>query len=246
MSLGLYESRLYERRRKRSRVFKWLLVLGGLGAAGMSAYETGSAVARVEVDQLQARVEKLLQSSDALEQRVVELELAARQAKAAEDQWRQRYESVRDAAPKGEAGRLLGLIAKQIDAGVAPDRLAFVIEATGRKPDCAEKPVTKRFVVRTPLSKGANDTVSFADNAIVVTSEGESATTAEGKPEAWFDPAKPITVRFTALDGVASQANGLLPLSHAVVVGEHEYRFTMTTGENRGFVNVTGDRCRFP
>ena len=246
MSLGLYESRLYDRRRKRLRVVKWLLVIGGLSAAGVFAYETGSTLAQVKVDQLQEQIGELTKATETLQQRAAELELTAKSARLAENEWRRRFEDIQSKTPKGDAKRLFDLIERQLGDGVAPDRLAFMIDATSRKASCDGKPATKRFLVRTPLYQGANDTVSFADNGIVITSEGEPALNAEGKPEAWFDPAKPIKVKFTSLGGTTSVASGVLPLHHSVVVGENEFRFTLVVSEARGFVNVTGDRCQFP
>ena len=246
MSLGLYESRLYDRRRKRLRVVKWLLIIGGLSAAGVFAYETGSTLAQVKVDQLQKQISESTKATEALQQRAADLEITAKRAKIAENEWRQRFQEVQAKAPKGDAKRLFDLIERQLGEGVAPDRLAFVIDATRRKPSCDGTPATKRFLVRTPIYQGANDTVSFADNGIVITSEGESAVNAEGKPEAWFDPAKPIKVQFTTLGGMSSVASGMLPLHHSVVIGEDEFRFSLVVSERKGFVNVTGDRCQFP
>ncbi len=88
--------------------------------------------------------------------------------------------------------------------------------------------------------------MTFADNAITVIGEGEPAVNAANQPEAWFDPAKPLTVHFSRLGGQTSKATAKLPLHHSVVLGKYEYRFTVTAGNTRGFVNVTADRCTFP
>jgi len=53
-------------------------------------------------------------------------------------------------------------------------------------------------------------------------------------------------VHFSRLGGETSKATAKLPLHHSVVLGDHEYRFTVTAGNSRGFVNVTADRCTFP
>jgi hypothetical protein len=41
------------------------------------------------------------------------------------------------------------------------------------------------------------------------------------------------------------EIEGKLPLHHSLQVGDSEYRFTATAGD-RGFMNVTADRCNFP
>jgi hypothetical protein len=109
--------------------------------------------------------------------------------------------------------------------------------------NCVDDPDTKRFIVRTPLQKGANDSVSF--HGITVTASGESAVNESGQVEAWFDIDKPLSVAFTQLGGEAKAKTGLLPLHHALIVQDKEYRFTLTAGP-RGFVLVTGQRCAYP
>jgi hypothetical protein len=95
------------------------------------------------------------------------------------------------------------------------------------------------------LHRGANDSVSFADNAITVTAEGRSATTAEGAPEAWFDAGQPIKVRFVLIGGRSEEVSGVLPLHHALVAGDYEHRFTVLGGD-RGFIRVAAERCKYP
>lgn len=105
--------------------------------------------------------------------------------------------------------------------------------------------MVKRFIVRTPLHSGANDSVDFGGGAVTVTAKGNSAADANGNPEAWFDPAAPVTLRATLIDGSASEATGMLPLNHAVVAGDREHRFAVTAGAT-GFVNVAGETCAYP
>ena len=105
--------------------------------------------------------------------------------------------------------------------------------------------MTRRFLLQTPLYNGANRSVSFANNTVTVEGEGESARDSDGKPEAWYDPAKPVRIRFTMIGGETSEVSGKLPLHHSVVADGAEQRFSVVAGE-RGFVEIVGDRCRFP
>jgi hypothetical protein len=106
--------------------------------------------------------------------------------------------------------------------------------------------VTKRFVVRTPISRGANDSVSFAKNAITITALGDSARNQEGKVEAWFDPARAVTLRLVQLGGKTTVRKGKLPIHTSVVVKDREYLYSVVEGTQRGFVEITGDRCDYP
>ena len=60
--------------------------------------------------------------------------------------------------------------------------------------------------------------------------DSRSLDPAREQPEAWFDPAKPVTVFFTRLGGETTSTVGVLPLHHAVVVGDLEYRFSVVAG----------------
>ena len=153
-----------------------------------------------------------------------------------------RYE--RDVAPT-EARGLLDAVRSRLDAGVEESRLAFVIGAARNERECAEAPLTRRFIVQNPVYDGPNDSVSFAENTITVTAEGRSATDEAGNPEAWFDPVHPITLTFTEIGGEGADVKGILPLHHALVRGGTEYRFTVVPGD-RAFVEVTAEACAYP
>jgi len=242
MTLGLHESRLRQRRRRRLAILKWVFVLGALLFAGYYAYETGSALAQQEVRDLRREIDRLRGSVAELTNAREELAREVEAARDREEQWAERY---RRDVPTGETKELFALVQDRLSSGVPADRLAFVIGATSTAASCDGRPETKRFIVPTPIYQGANDSVGFANSTIRITARGESAINRNGNPEAWFDPAKPITVTFASLGGKSSEVSGLLPLHHSVVKGENEYRFTIAAG-NRGFVNVTGDRCDYP
>lgn len=242
MTLGLHESRLRQRRRRRLAILKWVLVFAALFFAGYYAYETGSALAQQEVRDLRQEIESLRQTVAELTNAREDLAQQVEAARVREEQWEERY---RRDVPTGESKELFALVQDRLSNGVPADRLEFVIGATSTTASCDGRPDTKRFIVPTPIYQGANDSIGFANSTIRVTAMGESATDSRGNLEAWFDPAKPVTVSFTSLGGKKSEVSGVLPLHHSVVKGENEYRFTIVAG-NRGFVNVTGDRCDYP
>ncbi|MDH3920118.1 MAG: hypothetical protein OEU25_18295, partial [Rhodospirillales bacterium] len=219
-----------------------VFVLGLLLAAGLFAYETGSIAALQPVNRLEKQVAELSRTLTALQDKNTELSAAAESAQNRETEWQQRYQAE---VPTGHSKDLFELIRDRMAAGVEPKRLAFVIEATGNLRSCDRNPTTKRFLVQTPLYKGANDSVSFGGETVTITARGPNATNPEGNAEAWFDPAKPLTVRFTEIGGGATEKTGKLPMHHSVVVRDSEYRFAIQRGP-QGFVKVTGERCKFP
>ncbi len=242
MSLGLRESKSRRRRQSRVRLLKWGAALAAVVIAGVYAYETGNRLAEREVTRLEEEIALLNVRVQQLEQENLQLAEAARSARGKVEVWQQRY---RQEIPTGELKALYELTREKMAGGVEGSRLAFILQQASQRDECAEAVETKRFYVKTPLYNGGNDTVGFADSAIVVTAEGAAAIDGSGNQQVRYDPAQPVMVRFARLGGESSEASGLLPLHHAVVVGDQEFRFSIVAGEP-GMVKVTAGRCPFP
>lgn len=242
MSLGLQEHRARRRRRFWWGVVKWIFTLAVFVAIGAYAYYAGSDLARREVDVQEARVAELEQSLAELEERKSLLEAKLRVVFKQAGEWKSKYERE---IPSGEMQKFMEQVEAKLSQGLSSKRLAFVIDSASDPRDCEELPTSKRFIVRTPLQSGANDSVSFDNNKITVTAEGESALNDEGAREAWFDINKTLKVSFVEIGGNVRHAEGMLPLHHSLIAGTSEYRFSLTPGA-RGFVNVSGQRCAYP
>ncbi len=243
MSLGLHETRQRRQRRVRWTIAKWVITLGAIFAAGVFAYRTGTSLAERKVIALTREIETLSDKAADLQRqntdlRANEILLAQRQR---ED--KARYD--RD-VPAGRMAALLGQMQAKLDKGVKFERLEFLIASADNPRECEAIPATKRFLVQTPLYSGANDSVSYAKGTITVTAQGVSAVSEAGEVQAWYDTAKSVTARFTAIGGRVSDKSGALPLHATVVHGGYEYRFTMIAAKTQGFVQVTGDRCKYP
>lgn len=242
MSLGLREGRSRRRRQVRLRLLKWALALAAIVVAGIYAYETGSRLAEREVARLEQQIVDVNTRIQQLEQDNLQLAEAARGAKAKVEVWQQRY---RQEIPAGELKALYELTRERLADGVDSARLSFILQQASQASDCAETIETKRFYVKTPFYNGGNDTVAFANSAIVVTAQGAASIDGTGNQQVRYDPAQPVVVRFARLGGDTSEATGLLPLHHAMVIGDKEFRFSVVAGES-GMVNVTAGRCPFP
>ena len=243
MPLSLHESRRRSRRQRRSRIMTGFTVLAIVAALGYAAYAAGGHLAEREVAQLRSEINNLKQTIAGLEERDGKLQAATQEAAGQEAYWKQLYE--RD-VPTGPAKELQAQIRSRLAEGVRPARLGLAIGAAVNNPQCEDKPVTKRFIVRTPLHPGGNDSVGFADNSITVTAEGKTATSGDGAKLASFDPTQPVTVSFLTLGGRKIETSGILPIQYSVVTDSAEYRFALMASENRGFVTVTGDKCKSP
>ncbi|MBM3487681.1 MAG: hypothetical protein FJX67_13790 [Alphaproteobacteria bacterium] len=245
MRYGFSEERARSRRRGRIlfRGFRWSLVLALAVAIGYHAHEAGTVLAERDVVRLRDQVASLSTQVDALQADKSRLEHERTTASAEAEALRQRYEAD---VPTGAISELMRLARAKLSAGVEAQRLAAVLGSVENARNCDNRPVSKRFIVRTGPSTTGNDNVAFGDRTIKVTAEGQPTIDPSGRQQSWFDPVKPLTVRFVQIGGRATAASGTLPLHHSIVVNNTEHRFLVEAGDSRGFVTVTSDACRYP
>ena len=239
MSFGFRRAR--RRRRNILRSVVTLVLFGALAGAVFYVYSVGERHGRVAGDAILERLAALEGENRRLAEVIEAADRARERAEGALREADARY--TRD-VPAGSRKVLLDKITERLEAGVAAERLTAVIAAAENERAC-EPAVTRRLMIRTPQSQGPATTTTFADNQIAITGDGVSARDAANNPEAWFDTEKPVTLRFMLLGGQTSEAQGRLPLQHSMVSGDYEYRFAIHPA-TRGFVAVTGDRCRYP
>ncbi len=223
-------------------LIKFAAVLTALVLLGFFAYETGTAFAQREVRSQRDELAALKDQRNSIDAENQNLNAQLRGAKAQVAEWNKRYE---EDVPTGKARELFALMRAQLEAGVPADRLAFVIREAKAANECRNEADEKRFILRTKGATGQNNWVGYAKSSIVVTGIGEAAQGPNGQPQGWFDPAQPVKITFTRVGGKTSDVEGLLPLSHGLVLGDTEYRFNIVTGP-RGFVVVSADRCKYP
>lgn len=245
MRYGFSEDRARSRRRGRIlfRTLRWSLILALVVAIGYYAYEAGTVLAERDVVRLRDQVASLSAQVDSLQTDKVRLEQERAAAAAEAEALRQRYEAD---VPTGAISELMRLARAKLSAGVEVQRLASVLGSVENTRSCDSRPVSKRFIVRTGAATTGNDTVAFGDRTITVSAEGQPTVDPSGRPQSWYDPAKPVSVRFVQIGGHATVAAGTLPLHHSIVVNTTEHRFVVEAGDSRGFVTVTSDACRYP
>ncbi|ACI98784.1 hypothetical protein [Rhodospirillum centenum] len=241
MQYGLYSYDRRYRRRFWTRLLKVVLWLAALLVLATFSYQLGVEQLKSRQVSLREEIRELRDAKEAAERRSAQLQQIAQTAEIRANELEVRYQ--RD-VPTGDLAKLSDLVAKKLAEGVDIGRLAFVIDQTGNPRSCSP-PERRRFVLPTPIYKGANTSVAFSNGAVTVTGEGVSARSDSGQPESWFDPTKPVKLRFVEIGGHTTETTGLLPLQHSVVAGDKEYRFTITPGA-RSFVEVSGDVCPFP
>ena len=239
--MSLYDSDRRYRRRFWGGMLRLVLFVALIGATAIVSYQFGIEDLESQVRGYQQEIFELENRQSQLEQETANLRVAAERAKLTVEEWERRYAAD---VPGGERRRMLELATERLQAGVSPDRLAFLIKSADDPRDC-EPVESKRFLVRTPLYDGKNTVVSFADDAIVVSGSGESAKTADGLPQAWFDPQLPVSVEIKRIDGEVRQVAGVLPLNGSIVQGGTEHRFQMRAGAT-GFIQIAAEKCAYP
>lgn len=242
MSLGLREERRRRRRHSHRRIVRWLLALALIAAACAYAYQTGARLAEIDVGKLEERVAALAARTQELEAQIQTQNVEVISQRAAAEQWQQRFEQE---VPGGDAKKLFDLVQAKLVQGVTFERLRAVVEQTENRRECDQKPQTKRMPVQTASAPAAKAALPVAGSPLAITLTGVAARSVDGKPEAWFDPAQPVTVRMALSGGRTAEQQGRLPLRPSIVEGDREYRVSVVAMA-RGYAQVTIERCRFP
>lgn len=245
MTLSGYGGRFERRNRNRWRMamFKTLLYGGVIGVFSFWAYNMGGERAENRNRSLEQQMAVLEEENQGLKEEAESAVSARVAAIERATKFQRQYEQE---VPQGPLYDIMKAVQGRVADGVSAERIAFVLGAVENETNCAPEIVSRRFILRTPISNGANNSVSFADNAVTVTGGGESSHDAAGNPQAWFDGAQPVSLQFAVPGGQTTAAEGLLPLHHAVVIGDKVHRFTITDTDSRGFILVTGQTCEYP
>lgn len=233
-------------RRRRRRQALWRLVrlivavAAVLGFGGYT-YQIGASASQARTEKLEQDLVRFQEANLDLRDQLTLTRRRSSETEQALEELRRRYASE---VPTGELAVLLGQVEEQLADGVAPKRLAFLIDAAGLEESCRDAPETKRFMPATAISSGPVSFVRF-DERITITGEGDPARSADGLPEAWYDAAAPVRLDFQALDGAVVSVRGIVPLVHRMVFDGREYRFSAVAGD-RGFVEITAQVCALP
>ncbi len=241
MSFSMYESGGRNRRRMAERRRKIILVIFAIAVICGFFFWWGGENVRTSQVAYKQRAIKLQEEMAALEKTITSLRSDVSSTQVRYQQMEAKYLAE---VPQGEFKTITDLVKKQLDSGIKPSRLSFVIESA-RPPKNCVAPQAKRFVVKTPVYSGPHGTVAFGNGAITVTGEGQSAIGPTGGAEAWYDPGKTVKITFIEIGGKETVKEGLLPIQHSMVLGNKEYRFTVAAGE-RSFISVTSDNCDYP
>lgn len=240
MALHSYNPHTRYRERSAQRFVSFLKFLSIVFLSILAGFWFGKQYGAEQLIVLKDKNETLTQERDLLQENVTEL---SAQAQTSETRYKQLQEQVDSIIPKGPMQDLATMVREQIDQGMDPERLAFLIRSARPPTNCSE-PDVKRFVVNTPAYQGPSSKVSIAEGAIIIEGSGKSARNDKGQPEAWYDPSQPVKVTFNH-NGKQDVKRRVLPIKYSVVAEDREYRFTVESG-TRSFAKVVFDSCDYP
>jgi hypothetical protein len=234
--LSRYDPQVRYRQKAQQRLslVTGFFIIGLLCAA--IGYGFGYQSARMDDNAARAALKTVQDERDKLQQTMTNLLASSHSANLRYQQIEAQLQS--ELPQEGPMRDIVGQIRAQLEAGIAPDRLATVIRTLSPPRTCTD-PETRRFIVATTKDQQGGD-----NNRAV----GTPAKTKDGKDESWYDPTATITLSldWTSPEGPRTvERQGTLPLSQTAVVGNHEYRLTFSEGA-KSFLKVTFDQCDYP
>jgi|GEM_PF-475796 len=194
--------------------------------------------------------------SQLLEQEREQLQDALTTLKSSEQTATMKYKQLQDSTQEilGNPAlqEIVALARDQLEKGMDAERLAYIVRAGKPPANCTDATID-RFVVSTPNYDGEASALSIADGAILISGEGRAASgKGDGgdEGEAWYDPKMPVRAKFNVKHPDAdvhkeTQKRRALPLYHTIILGDRQYRFTLSEGA-KSFVKVTYDSCDYP
>lgn len=219
------------------RIFFFLLLAGTFGIG----YWFGGLSSQKSILMLQQEKIAADEQVTTMQNEMTQIRSEAQTSNIRLEQLRASYEEV---LPEGPMQNLVALLRKQLDGGVDEKRLESVI-LSARPPQNCSKLDSKRFVIMTPISGTAESEISLQSGLIFLSGKGLSVVNQKNEAEAWYDPTKPVEVKFKTADGNVEIKKGTLPLQHSVITGGREYRFTIASG-SQSFAKATYDSCDYP
>ncbi len=240
MSLQSYNPNSRYKQRNAQRISSLLGTLAVIIISALLGFWLGKQFGAEQLIVFKQKVETMEAERIALQDQVTELSASAQTANT---RFQQLQEEVQSVLPAGPVQDIVTLVREQINQGMDPERLAFVIRSA-RPPSGCTDPKGKRFVVKTPAYEGPESFATVADGMIKVGGSGQSARNDKGLAEAWYDPAKMVEISF-AHNGRREVKSGVLPLRYSVIADNREYRFTIEKGA-RSFAKVIYDSCAYP
>jgi hypothetical protein len=231
-------------RRRQALLGTARLVAVALAIAGgaLASYQIGRSQSGIERARFESDLSALQELNRLLSERAASAEQRAEAAITRAAKLQRSYDAD---VPQGQTRELLDLLQQRLKDGMPAARLEFLLREArvGRK--CDPPSETKRLLVHTSVTPTPAATAGFAKNQITVSVEGAPQRKPDGRTDPIFDPQQPVTLHLLRIGRDVAKAEGRLPLSHSLVLGDREFRFTVKAAD-KGQAELIAQVCDFP
>ena len=231
-------------RRRQALLGTARLVGVALAIAGgaLASYQIGRSQSGIERARFESDLSALQELNRLLSERAASAEQRAEAAITRAARLQRSYDAD---VPQGQTRELLDLVQQRLKDGVPAARLEFLLREARVERKCDPPSETKRLLVHTSVTPTPAATAGFAENQITVTVEGAPQRKPDGRTDPIFDPQQPVTLHLLRIGRDVAKAEGRLPLSHSLVLGDREFRFTVKAAD-KGQAELIAQVCDFP
>lgn len=243
MTFSLYDPNDRYRRRAAKRTTNMVfLMIVAVVIYGFGVW-TGTIKSRQNVYILQEEKRILSAELTEMQNEITALRANSQTANVRFEQLKASYEEI--ISGDSPIKNLVNILKNQIEEGVDPERIESILLSAKPPQNCSDA-YHKRFVVITPVYSGPTSSISIGNGDIIISATGESATTQNGKKQAWFDPGKPVDIMFKKKgEENPVSKKGVLPIYYSETLNNKQYRMTVSAGA-KSFAKVTYDYCDAP
>jgi len=231
-------------RRRQALLGTARLVAVALAIAGgaLASYQIGRSQSGIERARFESDLSALQELNRLLSERAASAEQRAEAAITRAARLQRSYDAD---VPQGQTRELLDLVQQRLKDGVPAARLEFLLREARVERKCDPPSETKRLLVHTSVTPTPAATAGFAKNQITVSVEGAPQRKPDGRTDPIFDPQQPVTLHLLRIGRDVAKAEGRLPLSHSLVLGDREFRFTVKAAD-KGQAELIAQVCDFP
>ena len=231
-------------RRRQALLGTARLVAVALAIAGgaLASYQIGRSQSGIERPRFESDLSALQELNRLLSERAASAEQRAEAAITRAAKLQRSYDAD---VPQGQTRELLDLLQQRLKDGMPAVRLEFLLREARVERKCDPPSETKRLLVHTSVTPTPAATAGFAKNQITVSVEGAPQRKPDGRTDPIFDPQQPVTLHLLRIGRDVAKAEGRLPLSHSLVLGDREFRFTVKAAD-KGQAELIAQVCDFP
>lgn len=231
-------------RRRQALLGTARLVAVALAIAGgaLASYQIGRSQSGIERARFESDLSALQELNRLLSERAASAEQRAEAAITRAAKLQRSYDAD---VPQGQTRELLDLLQQRLKDGMPAARLEFLLREARVERKCDPPSETKRLLVHTSVTPTPAATAGFAKNQITVSVEGAPQRKPDGRTDPIFDPQQPVTLHLLRIGRDVAKAEGRLPLSHSLVLGDREFRFTVKAAD-KGQAELIAQVCDFP